>query len=76
MEMHVILGLALIGLLLLAGCTAVGAVTDELQTCMKKCSEVCDAAKAGNVSLDGYNVIGLEKKTGAVTVKCGCPCVE
>jgi hypothetical protein len=46
----------------------------DLQTCMNKCGDLCSLAKSNNMSLEGFNSIGLSKQTGAVSVKCNCPC--
>jgi hypothetical protein len=67
--------LLLSGLLLLSGCCQLAeSGFSEIGTCMEKCQDVCDAAKDSGVELDGYNVIGLQKTTGSMTVSCECPC--
>ena len=73
--MRFILIALLIILFVFAGCCSlVEDTVGELQTCMSKCSEVCNAVKEGSVDMDGYNSIGLKKVSGGVSVSCECPC--
>lgn len=73
--MRILILLLIAGILLLAGCTQmVKDVGNELGTCMAKCNQVCDLVKGSNVSLDGYDNLGLAKQSGSVTVKCNCLC--
>jgi len=61
--------------LLVSGCLQFAKETgEELQICLKKCSDVCTVVKSSNVSLGGYNQIGLEKKEGSLTIECSCLC--
>lgn len=66
----------LAGLLILSGCVQMTeSVAGELQTCLSKCSEVCDLVKKENIDLEGFNQIGLEKQQGSVSVNCACLCI-
>jgi len=73
--MRLFIAFVLVGFLVLSGCTQVAEqAAGELNTCLKICQDVCSAVKSSNVSLDGYNQIGLEKKEGSLTITCGCLC--
>ena len=63
--------LAVIALIVFSGC--VQQVTESLNACLAKCPGVCDALKANNASLDGYQV-SLTKSDGQTSVTCGCAC--
>lgn len=74
----VVAAIALCALLLaLSGCTgcsqAVESGASEISVCLEKCSQVCSVVRNSSVDLDGYS-IGLEKHSGAMTVKCSCTC--
>jgi len=61
--------------LFLGGCTqSVEKTAGDLQGCLEKCQNVCDMIKSTDMSLDGYNQIGLTKQTGNVKLSCSCLC--
>ncbi len=67
--------LAVAGMVLLVGCTQiVEKAGGDIQMCMQKCSDLCELAKDSNMSMEGFNSIGLTKQSGSVKVSCSCPC--
>jgi len=67
--------IAIAGLMLLSGCTQIAEnAGNQLETCAKKCNEICGVLVNSSVDLEGYDQIQIEKKEGSLTVYCGCTC--
>jgi hypothetical protein len=69
-----LLAMGLLLVLLLAGCCSLEGAVGDLSACMSKCEDVCSLVKGSNMSLDGFNSIGLSKASGGMTVSCNCIC--
>jgi hypothetical protein len=66
--------LLVFGFIMLSGCLQLENTVGELQTCLDKCTEICQLVKNSSIEMEGFNGIGLSKQSGAVTVSCSCPC--